>query len=76
MNDILHSIEKSVEILTGMKSSDIRNKTIDKIRFDLEANKTKIRFISEFPFIGRGSVLRDFVLEHDIINSDLDKALK
>jgi len=36
-------------------------------------NGKKIEITSEFPFIGRGNVLRDGIVTHDKINQEIDK---
>jgi len=38
-------------------------------------NGKKIEITSEFPFIGRGNVLRDGIVIHDKIDQEIDKIL-
>jgi len=35
----------------------------------------KIKITTEFPFIGRGNVLRDGIVTHNKINQEIDKIL-
>jgi ATP-dependent RNA circularization protein (DNA/RNA ligase family) len=42
--------------------------------FEKKDNK-KLSFRSEFPFIGRGNVLRDGIVTSTMINKDIDRIL-
>jgi len=37
---------------------------------------SKMSFTSEFPYIGRGNVLRDGLMSNEQIDSEIDKLLK
>jgi hypothetical protein len=69
----LQKFEKTVEGFLGEPISSIRKKPIDERRNEIEKkSKRSLHFKSYFPFIGRGNVLRDYVVTHE----DADKALK
>jgi hypothetical protein len=40
-----------------------------------EKTHIKLSFSSQFPFIGRGNVLRDGVITSELINKDIDSIL-
>jgi len=70
-------IEKNAEALVGLPVKTIRDYSPSELRTHLEKrNKRKLSFISEFPVIGRGSVLRDSIATSEEINKDIDKILK
>ncbi len=69
---ILENIEKKVGLLIENinKLNPIEiSKSISK------SVKKDLTFISEFPFIGRGNVLRENIQTTKNINSDIDKIL-
>jgi len=70
-------IEKNAEKAVGLTVEEIRRFSPDKLRDYLEKkNKRKFSFTSEFPAIGRGSVLRDNLVTTEEINRDIDKILE
>jgi len=74
---LFSAIEKNVAALVGLPVETIREYSPRKLRNHLEKkNKRKFSFISEFPVIGRGSVLRDNIVTSEEINKDIDKILK
>ena len=69
-------IEKNAEKLTGLSAEEIRRFSPGELRCYLEKkNKKKFSFTSEFPVIGRGSVLRDSIITTEKINKEIDKIL-
>jgi len=71
------AVEKNVSALVGLPVEKIREYSPGELRNHLEKkNKRKFSFISEFPVIGRGSVLRDSIATSEKINKDIDKILK
>ena len=73
----LRSLEKSVEQLTGQKAKELRNHTLSSLRAKVESEHgAPLRFVSRFPFIGRGNVLRDRVVSHQSVEQQLDAALR
>jgi len=69
-------VERNVEALVGLPAETIRKLSPDELRDYLEKkNKRKFSFLSEFPVIGRGSVLRDSIITSEKINKDIDKIL-
>ena len=60
----------------GLSLSDIdRLNPIDINAHIEKQNGKKIEITSEFPFIGRGNVLRDGIVIHDKIDQEIDKIL-
>lgn len=75
MQTTLQKLEKIIEKNTGCKVSDLRDNTIDENRIILESKGIKIRFYSAFPFIGRGSITREFI-SHEEVNQIVDKSIE
>lgn len=60
----------------GLSLSDInRLNPIDINAYIEKRNGKKIKITTEFPFIGRGNILRDGIITHDKINQEIDKIL-
>ena len=74
-NESLSALEKSVEYLTGRNVSDIRNDTFDGFREKQAKKGIFLKFFSVFPFIGRGNVNKDNIINHEDVNKQLDKVL-
>ena len=73
----LKDLEATVERMTGMKAEQLRRQTITEGRLAAEKKAGRpMQFRSEWPFVGRGNVLRDRILTRDEINRSLDKALR
>ena len=69
-------VERNVETLVGLPAETIRKLSPGKLREYLEKkNKRKFSFLSAFPVIGRGNVLRDNIITSEKINKDIDKIL-
>jgi hypothetical protein len=69
-------IEKNIEALVGLPIETIRMYSPSEFRLYLEKkNKRKFSFVTEFPVIGRGNVLRDNIITSEEINKDIDKIL-
>jgi hypothetical protein len=65
-----------VERLTGRSASSLRAETLTTVRLQVErASGRPLKFVSRFPFIGRGNVLRDRVISNETIERQLDEAL-
>ena len=75
MNSELKALEKSIEYLTGKKVADLRNKTIDETRAQLEEDGVEVNAFSEFPFIGRGNINRDNIITNKGVNKELDDVI-
>lgn len=70
-------IEKKVVENTGLSLAQIKDYSPSKFREYLEKkNNKKISFLSAFPVIGRGNVLRDNLISSSQLNSEIDKILK
>lgn len=67
---------KNIEKKTGMSIDEIKANSPEKHReyFTKKTGKP-FKMTSEFPFIGRGNVLRDGLVGSDKINKDIDKLL-
>jgi hypothetical protein len=67
---------KTVQKNIGLSLSDINKLNPIEINTYIEKrNGKKIKITSEFPFIGRGNVLRDGIITHDKVNQEIDKIL-
>lgn len=70
-------IEKNVVKVTGLTLDQIKDYSPSKFREYLEKkNNKKISFLSAFPVIGRGNVLRDNLVTSIQLNNEIDKILK
>jgi len=69
---VLSCIEKKV----GLSLSELDSKDPVEIseHFYRKTGK-KLSFSSEFPFIGRGNVLRDGLVSNERLNNDIDRIL-
>ena len=65
------AIIKGVERKTGQSLEKILDEPLDKKR-----KRGSLKVKSEFPFIGRGNVNREFLTESDTINKEVDNLLK
>jgi hypothetical protein len=67
---------KNIEKKTGMSIEDIKLKSPEQQR-DFFSKKTgkPLEIITEFPFIGRGNVLRGGLVSSSKINKEIDKIL-
>ncbi len=68
---------KNIEKKSGLSLSEINSKDPCEIRKHF--NKKfgfKLKILSEFPFIGRGNVLRDNLYSNEKINKEIDIILK
>ena len=67
---------KVIEKNVGFGLSEIKKLNPIEINSYLKKKSgNKINITSEFPFIGRGNVLRDGIISHDKINQEIDKIL-
>ena len=66
-----------IERKTGMSIDQLQSGTISERRSDIESKCGKpMRLLRLFPFIGRGSVMGEFLLSHAEVNKQLDRALR
>lgn len=74
--DALLEIYKNVSLKLGITADDIKALSPQDMRAYIE-NKSgeKIRFVSEFPTIGRGNVLRDSIITREELDKDIDRLL-
>lgn len=76
-NDTLLSLEKVVERDTGEKADDLRSQPLDEFRIKMErAHNRVMHFVSKFPFIGRGNIMREKIVDHATVNRMLDAAIR
>lgn len=67
---------KNAERATGLNLNEIRKYSPENMRSHIEKrNRRRVLFVSEFPFIGRGNVLRDNLLDSNEINKEIDLIL-
>jgi hypothetical protein len=75
--ETLMKLEKIVELDTGKKASEIRSVTLGEFRAGLERTRGHaLRFITKFPFLGRGNVMRDKTIDHATVDRLLDESLR
>lgn len=68
---------RQIERKTGKTIGELQSGTIDERRKEVETKSRKTMSFSRlFPFIGRGSVMGEFLLSHSEINKQLDHALR
>ena len=74
---VIATIERAVRLATGESADVLRARPLDEHRRIVEAKLggRRMRFLSHFPFIGRGSVLHDRTVTHEQVEADLDAAL-
>ena len=74
---LFSKIEKNLEVITGLSINNLRDFSPEKLRTYLEKrNNRELAFVSEFPYIGRGNILRDGIASSREINQDVDKILR
>lgn len=71
------NLEKIVERDTGERAEDLRAQPLDEFRVKIErAHKRVLHFVSKFPFLGRGNVMRDKIVDHATVDRMLDAAVR
>ena len=69
-------LEQAVEQLTGDSAAILRSRSLEETRKVAEKRHgCAFRFVSRFPFIGRGNVLRDRLVTREDVEASLDRAL-
>ncbi len=77
MQKLIERVLSAIERATGEKIEDLQSAPIDERRRRVETrNKSSMKFRSHFPFIGRGSVMRDRVLSHEEVEAEFRKAIQ
>jgi len=73
---LFENLESNIEELTGLSIDEIQRMDVSDFRKYIEKkNKKPLKFTSHFPFIGRGSVLHDFISDKQL-DKEIDKFLK
>jgi hypothetical protein len=73
----LMNLEKIIELDTGNTAEELRSTPLDEFRARVElARGHALRFVSKFPFLGRGNVMRDKTIDHATVNRQLDEVLR
>lgn len=73
----LRNLERTVERITGQSAEILRSQTLTELRQKTEARvKHKLRFVSRFPLIGRGNVMRDKTVDHETVERLLEQSLR
>jgi phosphoribosylformylglycinamidine (FGAM) synthase-like amidotransferase family enzyme len=72
------TIVRAIESEMGKTIREVQEQTLSDRRREVEANHKgrRMMFSINFPFIGRGNVLRDRVLSHEEIDKQFNEALK
>jgi len=69
-------VAKIIEKKVGLSIDEIREMSpTDFSNFIKQKKHKKLSFSSEFPFIGRGNVLRKGIISSDEINKEVDKLI-
>jgi hypothetical protein len=69
-------VERHAEKVSGLTVETIRRLSPEKIRQHFEEKaKKRLSFVSEFPVIGRGNVLRDNLIHSEELNAEIDTLL-
>ena len=70
-------VEKSAQNCTNLTLEQLKSISPNMLRAHLSTlTNKKISFISEFPYIGRGNVLREELIDTEKLNNEIDKILK
>jgi len=70
-------VEKNAELITGMSVDALRDISPEKFRqYCEEKNGKGFIFVSEFPSVGRGNVLRDGIITRDVLDAEIDRMLE
>ena len=76
MKESYMNVLKNISKKTGLSIDKIRQMSPREQKLYLEKrNNKKINFVSKFPFIGRGNVLRDGIIDNKDINRQIDKMI-
>ncbi len=76
MKNNISSLLKHIEAKVGLSIKDIQANSPHKTRKHIESKNGKtMKFVSAFPYIGRGNVLRDGIKDTATINKEIDKIL-
>lgn len=71
------TLERAVKKATGETADVLRARTLEETRALAEKrHPRRFKFISRFPFIGRGNVLLDRTVSHKGVEAALDDALR
>lgn len=69
-------VECKISEMTGLSIPEIKIYSPERLRAHLERRaEKKLSFVSEFPSIGRGNILRDNIASTERINKEIDKIL-
>ena len=73
----LESFERAVECATGRSIESIRSTPLDDQRAEIERERGRpLDFVSRFPLIGRGFILRDRLVSHREAEAMFKSALR
>ena len=73
---VSENVIENIEAVTGLTRSQIKSFSPAELRSYVEKKGgRRLTFVSEFPFIGRGNVLRDNLMTSSQINDDVDSIL-
>jgi hypothetical protein len=73
----LRRLEATAEEITGQTAETLRSQTLTELRNATELkSKRKWVFVSRFPLIGRGSIMRERVIKHEAVEGLLARALR
>ncbi|MDR1292485.1 MAG: hypothetical protein LBJ91_03700 [Clostridiales Family XIII bacterium] len=77
MATAVNAMEKNVSSLMDMTLEEIKRMSPSEIRIHIEKSKnSKLTFVSAFPAIGRGNVLRENLATTEQLNAGVDEILR
>mgnify|MGYP000113762033 CR=1 FL=1 len=76
IENLYSRVLKNTEKKVGLSIEKIREYSPSELRQYLEEkNKKELLFLSEFPNVGRGNILRDQPASRKLINEEIDRIL-
>ena len=71
------ALENNIAAKAGLTIDQIRKMPIEDLRTHFELRRGgPLKFVSEFPAIGRGNVLRDGLISSEELNAEIDRILE
>ena len=75
MSDLIQRLERTVHQLTGRPVEELRRLSIDELRAEVVRRKGRFKIRREYPFIGRGNVMADSLVDHDEVEREFAGAV-
>jgi hypothetical protein len=69
--------EQTIKEATGHSVEQIQQTPLDELRRDVEKKRGRLlKFVSSFPWVGRGNVMRDRLVSHEEAETAYDDAIR